>query len=129
MDGAWTLEPSEEVCAPAQVELTWTPERIERLTALWEEGVTTAEIGRRIGGGGQGEGVAAASAVLKDTLTHRSRSRPVPPLPQCGRGLVIQRVSSRMARSMPSSVRGNMRSSISARIMPMLVVPPQYFSG
>jgi len=49
MDGAWTLEPSEEACAPAQVELTWTPERIERLTALWEEGVTTAEIGRRIG--------------------------------------------------------------------------------
>src|SRR5258708_8765354 len=49
MDGAWTLEPSEEVGAPAQVELTWTPERIERLIALWEEGVTTAEIGRRIG--------------------------------------------------------------------------------
>jgi len=33
MDGSWTLEPSEETCAPAQVELTWTPERIERLTA------------------------------------------------------------------------------------------------
>ncbi len=28
---------------------TWTPERIDRLTVLWEEGVTTAEIGRRIG--------------------------------------------------------------------------------
>ena len=28
---------------------TWTPERIEALTRLWEEGVTTAEIGRRIG--------------------------------------------------------------------------------
>src|SRR5260370_40209027 len=50
MDGAWTLEPSEEeACAPARVEPTWTPERIERLTELWEEGVTTAEIGRRIG--------------------------------------------------------------------------------
>ena len=49
MDGAWTLEPSEEAGAPARVELTWTPERIERLIALWEEGVTTAEIGRRIG--------------------------------------------------------------------------------
>ena len=49
MDGVWTLEPSEEVCAPERVELTWTPERIECLTRLWEEGVTTAEIGRRIG--------------------------------------------------------------------------------
>ena len=28
---------------------TWTPERIEMLTLLWEEGITTAEIGRRIG--------------------------------------------------------------------------------
>jgi len=28
---------------------TWTPERIEQLTVLWDEGVTTAEIGRRIG--------------------------------------------------------------------------------
>ncbi len=49
MDGAWTLEPSEEACAPERVEPTWTAERIERLVALWEEGVTTAEIGRRIG--------------------------------------------------------------------------------
>ena len=54
MDGSWTLEPSEEICAPApmqapQVEPTWTEERIEQLTRLWEEGVTTAEIGRRIG--------------------------------------------------------------------------------
>ena len=29
--------------------ITWTDERIEQLTKLWEEGVTTAEIGRRIG--------------------------------------------------------------------------------
>ena len=54
MDGSWTLEPSVEVCAPVpveapQVEPTWTEERIEQLTRLWEEGVTTAEIGRRIG--------------------------------------------------------------------------------
>ncbi len=28
---------------------TWTPERIEQLTTFWEEGVTTAEMGRRIG--------------------------------------------------------------------------------
>ena len=49
MDGTWTLEPSEEACAPERIELTWTPERIEALTRLWEEGVTTAEIGRRIG--------------------------------------------------------------------------------
>jgi GcrA cell cycle regulator len=49
MDGSWTLEPSEELCAPARVEPTWTPERIQRLVELWEEGVTTAEIGRRIG--------------------------------------------------------------------------------
>ena len=50
MDGTWTLEPSEaEICAPACVEPTWTPERMARLVALWEEGVTTAEIGRRIG--------------------------------------------------------------------------------
>ena len=52
MDGTWTLESIDEVAAiaaPASVEPTWTPERIERLIALWEEGVTTAEIGRRIG--------------------------------------------------------------------------------
>ncbi len=28
---------------------TWTPERIEQLSVLWDEGITTAEIGRRIG--------------------------------------------------------------------------------
>jgi len=28
---------------------TWTPERIDHLTRLWETGVTTAEIGRQIG--------------------------------------------------------------------------------
>jgi GcrA cell cycle regulator len=53
MDGLWTLAPSEaaqaEACAPPPAEPTWTPERIAQLTALWEEGVTTAEIGRRIG--------------------------------------------------------------------------------
>ena len=56
MDGSWTLEPTEEVvilakeepAGAAKVE-TWTPQRIEQLTRLWEEGVTTAEIGRRIG--------------------------------------------------------------------------------
>ncbi len=42
---------SEEPAAepPAELIETWTPERIEALTRLWEEGVTTAEIGRRIG--------------------------------------------------------------------------------
>jgi GcrA cell cycle regulator len=49
MDGVWTLESSEEIGAPPRVEPTWTAERIARLTELWEEGVTTAEIGRRIG--------------------------------------------------------------------------------
>ena len=49
MDGAWTLEPSEEISVPPRAEVTWTPERIEALVRLWEEGVTTAEIGRRIG--------------------------------------------------------------------------------
>jgi GcrA cell cycle regulator len=40
-------QPAEEPAAePVE---TWTPERIEALTRLWEEGVTTAEIGRRIG--------------------------------------------------------------------------------
>jgi GcrA cell cycle regulator len=50
MDGSWTLELSEEeACAPVRVEPTWTPERIAQLKLLWEEGVTTAEIGRRVG--------------------------------------------------------------------------------
>ena len=31
------------------MEVTWTSERIDELTKLWEEGITTAEIGRRIG--------------------------------------------------------------------------------
>jgi len=56
MDGSWTLEPTQDVvilakgepAGAAKVE-TWTPQRIEQLTRLWEEGVTTAEIGRRIG--------------------------------------------------------------------------------
>ncbi len=57
MDGSWTLEPTDVVVVPvprdepataSRVE-TWTLERIEQLTRLWEEGVTTAEIGRRIG--------------------------------------------------------------------------------
>ena len=53
MDGSWTLEPSEaermEMCSPQPAEPTWTSERIAQLTVLWQEGVTTAEIGRRIG--------------------------------------------------------------------------------
>ena len=49
MDGSWTLEPIAELDAPARVEATWTPERIALLKLLWDEGVTTAEIGRRIG--------------------------------------------------------------------------------
>src|ERR1700722_14935000 len=28
---------------------TWTPDRIDHLTLLWDDGVTTGEIGRRIG--------------------------------------------------------------------------------
>jgi GcrA cell cycle regulator len=57
MDGSWTPDAigeiaapaiEEEAAAPARVE-TWTPERVAQLTQLWEEGVTTAEIGRRIG--------------------------------------------------------------------------------
>src|SRR5579872_3838924 len=61
MDGSWTLEPTQDVVLPeikpetnddeagaGKVE-TWTPDRIADLTRLWEEGVTTAEIGRRIG--------------------------------------------------------------------------------
>jgi GcrA cell cycle regulator len=30
-------------------EMTWTPERVERLNELFEEGLSTAEIGRRMG--------------------------------------------------------------------------------
>jgi hypothetical protein len=86
MDGAWTLlepipetqlpelqipqiEPSESEAPelqpleseapesqPAEIVETWTPERIEALTRLWEEGVTTAEIGRRIGERGHRQG-------------------------------------------------------------------------
>jgi GcrA cell cycle regulator len=50
MDGSWILEPNEVASEPARViEPTWTPERIAHPVQLWEEGVTTAEIGRRIG--------------------------------------------------------------------------------
>ena len=49
MDGSWTLESFEELGTPERAEPTWTPERIEHLKLLWDEGVTTAEIGRRIG--------------------------------------------------------------------------------
>jgi GcrA cell cycle regulator len=49
MDGSWTLEPNEVASELARIEPTWTPERMARLVQLWEEGVTTAEIGRRIG--------------------------------------------------------------------------------
>ena len=43
------LESEAPESEPAEIVETWTPERIEALTRLWEEGVTTAEIGRRIG--------------------------------------------------------------------------------
>src|SRR3954469_10582593 len=49
MDGSWTLEPIAELDTLERVEPTWTSERIELLRLLWDEGVTTAEIGRRIG--------------------------------------------------------------------------------
>lgn len=50
MDGSWTLDSIDDVSAsPVQIEPTWTSERIDQLKLLWEEGVTTAEIGRRIG--------------------------------------------------------------------------------
>jgi GcrA cell cycle regulator len=49
MDGSWTLESFEGVGTLEHVEPTWTAERIESLKQLWEQGVTTAEIGRRIG--------------------------------------------------------------------------------
>ena len=62
MDGSWPLQPLDlvepERVAPEGTEAerveadkveTWTPERIAQLIALWDEGVTTAEIGRRIG--------------------------------------------------------------------------------
>ena len=45
MDGSWTLETFEDFGAPARVEPTWTPERIALLKLLWDQGVTTAEIG------------------------------------------------------------------------------------
>jgi GcrA cell cycle regulator len=44
-----SLESEAPESEPAEIVETWTPERIEALTRLWEEGVTTAEIGRRIG--------------------------------------------------------------------------------
>ena len=43
------LESETPESQPAETIETWTPERIEALTRLWEEGITTAEIGRRIG--------------------------------------------------------------------------------
>jgi len=43
------LESETPESQPAEIIETWTPERIEALTRLWEEGITTAEIGRRIG--------------------------------------------------------------------------------
>jgi GcrA cell cycle regulator len=51
MDGTWYLPPVEQPQPEATepVEGTWTEDRIERLKQLWEEGVTTAEIGRMIG--------------------------------------------------------------------------------
>jgi len=44
-----SLESETPESQPAEIIETWTPERIEALTRLWEEGITTAEIGRRIG--------------------------------------------------------------------------------
>ena len=43
--------------------------------------------------------------------------------------LYPRRLRRRMARSRPSRVKGNMRSSVIRRTMPMLAVPVQYFSG
>jgi|SRR5579864_4599991 len=45
--GWWLLEPQHTV-GPT-MESIWNPERISQLTELWNQGLSTAEIGRRIG--------------------------------------------------------------------------------
>jgi GcrA cell cycle regulator len=47
-DGTWPIEIINEV-EERSITPIWTPERIELMKSLWDEGVTTAEIGRRIG--------------------------------------------------------------------------------
>jgi GcrA cell cycle regulator len=56
------------------MEITWTPERVERLNQLFEEGLPTSEIGRRMG--------LTKNAVIgrlhRNAMTRRE---PVPKLP------------------------------------------------
>jgi GcrA cell cycle regulator len=78
MDGSWTLEPIGEIGVPARVEPTWTPERVEQLKLLWEEGVTTAEIGRRIGVSGVSKN-AVIGKVHRIGLTPRVIKEAPPP--------------------------------------------------
>ncbi len=57
---------------------TWTPERVDAVTRLWNEGLTTAEIGRLVG--------MSKNAVVGKA--HRLRLPPRPsPIKQRGRGI------------------------------------------
>src|ERR1700730_655172 len=154
--------------------VTWTPERVEQLTQLFEEGLPTAEIGRRLGltkkavigqldplalvprastpaapeallrrsrgdrlcasQGGEGEGrLSPGACPLPSVGIRRNGScEPQPRSTECQRGVRVPRLRclrQRIARSMPSRVTGNMRSATMFRIIPMLAVPLQYFSG
>ncbi len=57
------------------MQATWTPERVERLTQLFDEGLPTAEIGRRMG--------LTKNAVIgrlhRNAMTRREPAAPVEP--------------------------------------------------
>ena len=56
------------------MEVTWTPERVERLVQLFEEGLPTAEIGRRLG--------LTKNAVIGRLNRNAMTRRAAPPKPQ-----------------------------------------------
>ena len=87
--GRWSR--SRKLGAPERVEPTWTPERIELLKLLWEEGVTTAEIGRRIGvtkNAVDRQGAPHRAGAARSSRRRRRRaatSSTSPARPACGR--------------------------------------------
>jgi GcrA cell cycle regulator len=93
-----------------QATIDWTPDTIARLRALWDEGLSTAEIGRRLG--------TTKNAVVGKVHRLKLRSRPTP-IRRDGAGQT-RRPATRTPRGLPAEVIGLRRSAPAERF----VAPP-----
>ena len=89
---------------------TWTPERVDTVTRLWNEGLTTAEIGRAVG-------------MSKNAVVGKAHRLQLPPRPSpIRRGKSAVNGSSAMnGSSAPRALNGRKSASVSA-LAPVVVV-------